>query len=107
MYVDDGWRVDQDMTLRERAEAVLLADTAIARELLAMADRHALPTPAARAGVSPASVRAFVEGRPGWSSSARGIEGQSDRQIELGCTHMGFAVSGRAYPAIVRAVRDF
>lgn len=40
-------------------------------------------------------------------ASARGIEGQSDCQIELGCTHMGFAVSGRTYPAIVRAVRDF
>ncbi len=82
MYVDDGWRVDQDMTLRERAEAVLLADTAIARELLAMADRHALPTPAARAGVSPASVRAFVEGRPGWSSSARGIEAEARLRVE-------------------------
>jgi dienelactone hydrolase len=38
---------------------------------------------------------------------ARGETGESDRRIELTCSHMGFAVSGRAYPAIVRAIRDF
>jgi pimeloyl-ACP methyl ester carboxylesterase len=38
---------------------------------------------------------------------ARGAPGESDRQIELHCTHMGFAVSGRAYPAIIQALRDF
>lgn len=38
---------------------------------------------------------------------ARGAAGESDRQIELTCSHMGFAVSGRAYPEIVRAIRDF
>ncbi|MDQ8756302.1 alpha/beta hydrolase [Sphingosinicella sp. LHD-64] len=38
---------------------------------------------------------------------ARGEACQSDRQIELDCTHMGFAVSGRAYPRIVAAIRDF
>lgn len=37
----------------------------------------------------------------------RGNEGESDRQIELDCSHMGFAVSGRAYPKIVAAIRDF
>jgi pimeloyl-ACP methyl ester carboxylesterase len=37
----------------------------------------------------------------------RGAPGESDRQIELHCTHMGFAVSGRAYPAIIQALRDF
>ena len=29
---------------------------------------------------------------------ARGGDGESDRQVELDCGHMGFAVSGRAYP---------
>jgi pimeloyl-ACP methyl ester carboxylesterase len=38
---------------------------------------------------------------------ARGKEGESDRQLELDCRHMGFAVSGRAYPKIVAAIRDF
>lgn len=38
---------------------------------------------------------------------ARGREGESDRQLELACSHMGFAVSARAYPGIVRAIREF
>lgn len=38
---------------------------------------------------------------------ARGCEGQSDRQLELDCSHMGFAVSKRAYPKIIAAIRDF
>ena len=38
---------------------------------------------------------------------ARGREGESDRQVELDCGHMGFAVSGRAYPLIVEAIRGF
>ena len=38
---------------------------------------------------------------------ARGCDGQSDRQIELDCSHMGFAVSARAYPKIAAALRDF
>ncbi|HEX8623433.1 MAG TPA: alpha/beta fold hydrolase [Allosphingosinicella sp.] len=38
---------------------------------------------------------------------ARGLEGESDRQIEVDCGHMGFAVSGRAYPKIVEAIRSF
>lgn len=38
---------------------------------------------------------------------ARGCEGESDRQMELDCSHMGFAVSRRAYPRIIDAVRDF
>ena len=37
---------------------------------------------------------------------ARGGEGESDRQVEIDCGHMGFAVSGRAYPHIVRAIGD-
>jgi len=40
-------------------------------------------------------------------ASARGRTGQSDKQVELGCSHMGFAVSGRAYPEIVAAIRAF
>ncbi len=40
-------------------------------------------------------------------ASARGEPGQSDRQIELDCSHMGFAVSGRAFPKIVEAIRSF
>jgi pimeloyl-ACP methyl ester carboxylesterase len=39
--------------------------------------------------------------------SARGRPDESDRQLELKCSHMGFAVSGRAYPEIVAAVREF
>lgn len=40
-------------------------------------------------------------------AAARGREGESDRQMELRCSHMGFAVSGKAYPAVVEAVRSF
>jgi pimeloyl-ACP methyl ester carboxylesterase len=40
-------------------------------------------------------------------AAARGKAGESDRQIELDCGHMGFAVSGRAYPKIVEAIRSF
>jgi pimeloyl-ACP methyl ester carboxylesterase len=39
--------------------------------------------------------------------SARGLAGESDRQVELDCSHMGFGVSGRAYPRIIAALRDF
>jgi pimeloyl-ACP methyl ester carboxylesterase len=39
--------------------------------------------------------------------SARGLPGESDRQVELSCSHMGFGVSGRAYPKIIAAIRDF
>jgi pimeloyl-ACP methyl ester carboxylesterase len=40
-------------------------------------------------------------------AAARGEPGESDAQVELDCGHMGFAVSGRAYPAIVAAIRAF
>ncbi len=40
-------------------------------------------------------------------SAARGEKGESDRQVELDCTHMGFAVSGNCYPKIVEVVRSF
>ena len=39
--------------------------------------------------------------------SARGLAGESDRQVELECSHMGFGVSGRAYPKIIAAIRGF
>jgi pimeloyl-ACP methyl ester carboxylesterase len=38
---------------------------------------------------------------------ARGGEGESDRQVEIDCSHMGFGVSSRAYPQIVEAIRSF
>lgn len=38
-------------------------------------------------------------------ASARGALDESDRQVEVKCSHMGFAVSPKAWPAVVRAVR--
>ena len=38
---------------------------------------------------------------------ARGEAGESDRQVELDCSHMGFGVSGRAYPKIIAALQSF
>ncbi|BCS33749.1 serine protease [Luteitalea sp. TBR-22] len=70
------------MSLRERARAVLLADQPIAHELLAMAGRNERPVPAARIGVSMASVRTFVEGEPGWPAEARNAE-ELDGQIQV------------------------
>ncbi len=40
-------------------------------------------------------------------ASARGAPLESDRQLELDCTHMGFAVSTRACRKVVEAIRDF
>jgi dienelactone hydrolase len=39
--------------------------------------------------------------------ATRGLPGESDRQVELACSHMGFAVSGRAYPEIIAALKAF
>jgi len=39
--------------------------------------------------------------------AARGEAGERDHHVELDCSHMGFAVSGRAYPQIVEAIRSF
>jgi dienelactone hydrolase len=36
---------------------------------------------------------------------ARGLPEQSDRQVEVNCSHMGFAVSKQAWPAVIEAVR--
>ena len=38
---------------------------------------------------------------------ARGAEGERDREVELDCGHMAFAVSSRAYPRIIDAIRGF
>jgi pimeloyl-ACP methyl ester carboxylesterase len=40
-------------------------------------------------------------------AAARGEPGERDREQQLDCRHMGYAVSGRAYPAIIRAISDF
>jgi Alpha/beta hydrolase family len=40
-------------------------------------------------------------------ASSRGQPGESDRQAEIDCSHMGFAVSGRAFPQVVAAIRAF
>ncbi len=39
--------------------------------------------------------------------AARGEPSERDRELELDCTHMGFALSARAIPRIVDAVRTF
>jgi pimeloyl-ACP methyl ester carboxylesterase len=38
---------------------------------------------------------------------ARGGEHESDRRVEIQCSHMGFGVSSRAFPQIVAAIRGF
>lgn len=40
-------------------------------------------------------------------AGARGEPHQRDAELELDCSHMGFALSGRAYPKIVAAIRSF
>ena len=40
-------------------------------------------------------------------AAARGAPGECDRAIELDCSHMGFAVSGRAFPKVIEAIRSF
>jgi pimeloyl-ACP methyl ester carboxylesterase len=39
--------------------------------------------------------------------AARGLEHESDRQVEMTCSHMAFGVSGRAYPHIIAALKAF
>jgi hypothetical protein len=38
---------------------------------------------------------------------ARGVPGEHDAELALDCSHMGFVVSSRAWPKIVRAIRSF
>lgn len=40
-------------------------------------------------------------------AAARGEPGERDREQELDCRHMGYAVSGRAFPKIVEAIGSF
>ncbi len=40
-------------------------------------------------------------------AAARGEPGERDGEQELDCRHMGYAVSGRAFPKIVEAIRAF
>jgi hypothetical protein len=40
-------------------------------------------------------------------AGARGTPAERDAERELRCTHMGFGVSGRAFPDIVEAIRTF
>lgn len=40
-------------------------------------------------------------------AAARGELGERDREQEMDCRHMGYAVSGRAFPKIVEAIRSF
>ncbi|HEX8063296.1 MAG TPA: alpha/beta hydrolase [Allosphingosinicella sp.] len=40
-------------------------------------------------------------------AAARGEPGECDREQELDCRHMGYAVSGRAFPKIVEAIGAF
>ena len=40
-------------------------------------------------------------------AGARGLPHERDAERELTCSHMGFAVSAKAYPKIVEAVRAF
>lgn len=39
--------------------------------------------------------------------AARGLEGESDRAVELDCGHMGFAVEPKGTKAVVEAIRTF
>ncbi|HEX8365694.1 MAG TPA: alpha/beta hydrolase [Allosphingosinicella sp.] len=41
------------------------------------------------------------------AAGARGRPEERDAELELDCSHMGFAVSGRAFPRIVEAVKGF
>jgi len=57
----------------------------------------------------PARTLAIWSRRDGIVSvaGARGEPQQRDAELELDCSHMGFGVSGKAYPKIVEAVKSF
>jgi pimeloyl-ACP methyl ester carboxylesterase len=40
-------------------------------------------------------------------AAARGKPGERDAELEMDCSHMGFATSARAYPQIIAALRRF
>ncbi|MCC6163728.1 MAG: DNA/RNA non-specific endonuclease [Acidobacteria bacterium] len=58
------------MHLHERAESVLAADPAIAREVMAMTEPGHVPARALRAGVGARSIRALVDGLTGRRAGA-------------------------------------
>ena len=68
------------------------------------ADRHRCSPKSRRCRRSPSGRGATASSR---SACARGLPGESDRQVELDCSHMGFGVAGRAYPKIIAAMRAF
>jgi pimeloyl-ACP methyl ester carboxylesterase len=78
-------------------------------ELIAGHKVEAPPIEARLAEKPPVPTLALWSSRDGVvaPACARGREGESDRQMELDCSHMGFGVSSRAYPQIVEAIRRF
>lgn len=78
-------------------------------ELVAGHSVHAPPIATEPAQKPPVPTLALWSRRDGIVSpaGARGRAGECDAERELDCTHMGFAVSARAYPKIIAAVREF
>jgi pimeloyl-ACP methyl ester carboxylesterase len=74
--------------------------------------RHPVDDPPIRSDVSqkpPVPTLALWSRRDGIvaACAARGEPHESDLQVEIDCSHMGFALSGRAFPKIVDAVKSF
>lgn len=67
------------------------------------------PIAADPSGKPPVPTLALWSRRDGMvaPACARGREGETDCELELDCRHMGFAVSGRAFPRIVSAINSF
>jgi pimeloyl-ACP methyl ester carboxylesterase len=79
--------------------------------LYELVSRHPVDQPPLNVDLSakpPVHTIAFWSPRDGIvaPACARGFEGQSDRQVELDCSHMGFATSSRAFRAIAAALRS-
>jgi pimeloyl-ACP methyl ester carboxylesterase len=74
--------------------------------------RHPVDDPPIRTDVSqkpPVPTLALWSRRDGIVAvcAARGEPHESDLQVEIDCSHMGFALSGRVFPKIVEAVKSF
>ncbi|MFN3389938.1 MAG: alpha/beta fold hydrolase, partial [Allosphingosinicella sp.] len=78
-------------------------------EMVAGHPVHAPPIEKDPAVKPPVPTLAIWSRRDGIVSvdGARGKPGERDAELELDCSHMGFGVSGRAYPRIVEAVKGF
>lgn len=78
-------------------------------EIVAGHSVDATPIAANTAEKPPVPTLAIWSRRDGVVSipCARGLPHESDRQVELSCSHMGFGVSGRAFPGIIAALRAF